>query len=444
MYVYIFSLTKEREEEFFNCHVVMLLVLPPWVPLEKRDIEITISEWLEQGRLRYKRFLSGEKWSIPRNVPEEIKNDWIKSEFAGHVMLRLVASQNERLKSWLIEMEGDLFQNRLLEAPLGEILTIMKYFWGEDDVKLLEEFSTEDINQILTLNPQFQRVIRKRKIAFSPLEIIVAVKFFKIPYLLGKRQVLLYKGWGINFLKTFLITLKRAYEETLREKIAASAKVISNLDVGLRDHVELLKEELLNIIQPKISITSSVEIKEDVSLYPPCMYDLYMKILNRGHLPHNHRLQLGLFLKQVGMSVDDQMMFWYKNAVDNVNRSFDDFKKKVGYIIRHLYGLEGSKTDYQTPSCSTIKGSYYCPLAHLALEAIIEQVSTRFSVNKDDPLMVELRDLLINNKTSLACAKIFQIQFKRRTHPIQHPLQYVVRSSRIVKKTRVKGPSEEK
>lgn len=43
---------------------------------------------------------------------------------------------------------------------------------------------------------------------------------------------------------------------------------------------------------------------------PPCMKSLFTTVRNKHHLKHFGRLQLGLFLKGVGLSVDDAYAFW--------------------------------------------------------------------------------------------------------------------------------------
>lgn len=80
-----------------------------------------------------------------------------------------------------------------------------------------------------------------------------------------------------------------------------------------------------------------------IDCYPPCIYELLTNLQSKGHLAHMENWQLGTFLKKVGMSIEEQKQFWYKNSIDNVGQSYEEFEKKVGYQIEHIYGLAGGE-----------------------------------------------------------------------------------------------------
>ena len=100
------------------------------------------------------------------------------------------------------------------------------------------------------------------------------------------------------------------------------------------------------------------------------MNQLLLTLTEIGHLPHGERWVLGVFLKQLGMSAEDQKRFWYQRAVDNIGLTFEDFSAKVGYSIDHLYGKVGSGVDYNTPKCETIISTYFCPFAKKSADEI--------------------------------------------------------------------------
>lgn len=80
--------------------------------------------------------------------------------------------------------------------------------------------------------------------------------------------------------------------------------------------------------------------------FPPCMRHLWDTGREQKHLKHFARLQLGLFLKGVGLSVEEALMWWRKTFNVGGKMSDDKFKKEYEYNIKHSYGLVGGKKNY--------------------------------------------------------------------------------------------------
>ena len=80
--------------------------------------------------------------------------------------------------------------------------------------------------------------------------------------------------------------------------------------------------------------------------FPPCMRHLWETGKEQKHLKHFARLQLGLFLKGVGLSVEEALIWWRKMFNVGTKMSDDKFKKEYEYNIKHSYGLVGGKKNY--------------------------------------------------------------------------------------------------
>jgi DNA primase large subunit len=61
------------------------------------------------------------------------------------------------------------------------------------------------------------------------------------------------------------------------------------------------------------------------------------------HLKHGGRLQYGLFLKTIGLPVDQALLFWRREFSILTE---DKFQKNYAYNIRFNYGLEGKRVNY--------------------------------------------------------------------------------------------------
>lgn len=73
------------------------------------------------------------------------------------------------------------------------------------------------------------------------------------------------------------------------------------------------------------------------------MRNLHDSLRADKHLKHGGRLQYGLFLKGIGLSVEEAMIFW-RQAFANITD--DKFQKEYAYNIRYNYGLEGKRVNY--------------------------------------------------------------------------------------------------
>ena len=76
---------------------------------------------------------------------------------------------------------------------------------------------------------------------------------------------------------------------------------------------------------------------------PLCMENLHNELRQDKHTRHGGRMQYGLFLKGMGLSLEQALIFW-QTAFGKVTP--DQFNKEYAYNVRHLYGMEGKRTDY--------------------------------------------------------------------------------------------------
>merc|ERR1712187_534419 len=82
------------------------------------------------------------------------------------------------------------------------------------------------------------------------------------------------------------------------------------------------------------------------------MQQIYNTLKSTGRLKYKGRLQLGLFLKGIGIPIEEALSLWRKLFTHNESK--DKFYKEHSYNLRHNYGQEGSRKNYRPYNCIRI------------------------------------------------------------------------------------------
>ncbi|HUU78392.1 MAG TPA: hypothetical protein VMX55_08590 [candidate division Zixibacteria bacterium] len=405
-------------------------MIPDWVVVKQisevsipRDyFKIDLEEWPKIARERINKFIQGARWFPSRSVSRGNYAREIYEELAGHGLLRLAAADNNRIFGWLIEQEGDLFEWRFNNTKtIHEKIDIAKYFFGEDKV-----IDPQDLWSKFNINEKYFKDFKMGNKRTG----VIGIHFTCVPKLISNRSALVRDGWVLNAVNDFSNSVKIAFELRLKERIRESGE---RMDRTARGVVKEVQDELGKLIHSIATSSGKIDL-EDYKLYrrqdifPQCMLDLYNEVMGKGHIGHQERFQLGLYLKRLGMTIDEQLHFWYSSAVDNVGLTFNQFiNGNAGYIIRHMYGLEGGETDYDAPSCETLQNQgYYCTFLHQSVEEIDKHLRKEFKnpTKKIEESIRMLESKVIDKKPSEACAILFNLRYNRFSRPVNHPLNY--------------------
>jgi DNA primase large subunit len=174
--------------------------------------------------------------------------------------------------------------------------------------------------------------------------------------------------------------------------------------------------------------------------FPLCMKHLHDKVKTEHHLKHQGRLQYGLFLKGIGLSLEMAMDFWKNEFTKKMTES--DFVKNYSYGFRHQFGIEGKKTNYTPYGCMKIimgnppmgEGAHHgCPYKHLEANALRKELKDTFpSIQPVD--VEEIMELVGNSHYQVACSKYFDITHSTLKHDpmtVSHPNQYFDASRKL-------------
>ncbi len=421
------------------------MAIPNWFILQSPpNIDIDVNRWKQLAWDRVKLLEQ-----LPQNPSQVVRDHFptyddtlsqIYNDYRlGAYLLRLVAATNRRLEAWLIESEGDLFERLYFDRTSVDLKrTIFKNLFGSKNVMEYEEFKykmDEERNEYLAeLYHQFHSTRRG-----TLRDFLICVHFSQVPWMVSNRRGYLRKGWVISNEVSFRGSLKKAFERKLQGEIEKAQDLL-----GINENIDQIVQEIEQNLAKQTQIRSQFSGMEFVGqdlpshpeVFPPCMVYLFFEFEKTGRLIHAHRLQLGFFLKKIGMSVDDQLLYWFEKSVDNVGKSFSEFQRTSGYQIRHLYGLEGGKKDYDVPKCSTIATSYFCPFVHLAPDILVNFLSKSFLTKKKSrsPTKKQQENFVSRSAKdpTLACTQYFQYIYGRQTYrKIVHPMQWARFATKI-------------
>ncbi len=414
-------------------------MLPSWYPLRKVGGEVSLDILLEIGKKRID-FLLSVKDTHYKEV--DTNHDVV----LGNISLCIVAaiSGDAYFTNWLLETEGDVFEHFFARSDSTEKMAILRDVLGEVIVGLAEiaekiNMSTEKIvGYLSTIKRVRKRAMFQLLSTFQEYNIAMA-RFERAYRIIKKERGILIRGWVIAPLAEFFSAIKSYYQDKLKERIQKIRERISQ-QVDKVPYEEFARE-LLTYWRNKRAIRmpkrdSFIFFGKDVwqkpELFPPCSRILFDRFLTTGYIPHGERVQLALFLKAIGMPLEEQLKFWYR-AVDNVGLSWDEFLKKGGYYIRHIYGLEGSRKNYNAPKCDTIISKYFCPFSRISVSEL-GGVLRNINKNITREYLDEIRDLCISREYKKACAVFLRSLIGEnkgiRIYEIRHPVQFV----RLVRK----------
>ncbi|CAI9761698.1 unnamed protein product [Fraxinus pennsylvanica] len=370
------------------------------------------------------------------NMMHPKASEVVNKDIISHFVLRLVYCREEELSKWFLSMETTLFCCRFQHQS------------AEAKRALLEKFDLPckavSIAEYESLKDKLNQVARSVGVPPSADTKFYKVPFEEVPDLVAKRKVLVQKGNAYFAMNQVISLLMTQYRSHLSKALALTKrKWISMIREQEKDRltpiVEALSTSYLgpDYSQPKEYAELSIKDIDQVAKrsFPLCMRHLFDKLREDHHLKHGGRMQLGLFLKGVGLKLDDALAFWKVEFSRKVGA--DRFDKEYAYSIRHNYGKEGKRTDYTPYSCQKIISStpgvgdhHGCPYRHFSEENLREALA---KMGVGGRAVEEIIDKKRNRHFQLACTLTFEaVHGASCDAGINHPNQYYIDSKRIL------------
>ncbi|MED6157635.1 hypothetical protein PIB30_025070 [Stylosanthes scabra] len=357
--------------------------------------------------------LVNELWKT--NMRHQDSSQVLNKDIISHFVLRLVYCRTEELRKWFLSMESALFRHRFRNQTAEAQRAIMEEF--DLPCKAVSNAEFESLKEKLG---QVARSIGHNLSLSTADAIYYKVPFEEVPELVAGRKVFINQGYAYVAMNQVVSLVATIFRSLLSKALILTNRKWATSIREQEQHrltpiVEALCSSYLgpDYSQPKeygeISLKDIDQLAK--SSFPLCMRHLFEKLREDHHLKHAGRMQLGLFLKGVGLNVDDSLAFWRE---------------------------EFSKKDYTPYSCQKIilstpgVGDHHgCPYRHFGEENLRAALS-KMGVNSR--AMEDVMGKVRNRDYQLACTLTFEALHAAPCDAgINHPNQYFSDSQKLLK-----------
>ena len=164
---------------------------------------------------------------------------------------------------------------------------------------------------------------------------------------------------------------------------------------------------------------------------PLCMRRSYGILMQTHHLKYAGRVQFNLFLKEVGVRLDDALAFWKREFMKG-GKTAEEFDKQYKYNVRHQYGQEGCHANYVGHSCGRVisashdrSGQAGCPYRSCSSKDL--SVMLR-EMKVPSGAIAAAVDKAQNHHNQMVCIAVYKtLHAKELEQPLTHPQQYFLK-----------------
>ncbi|XP_041989248.1 DNA primase large subunit-like [Aricia agestis] len=376
------------------------------------------------------------------NTPAEIEAR--RKDHIAHFILRLAYCRTEELRRWFISRELELFRLRFMNMKNEAADVFFKL-----NKLSYTNISEEEKDAIIT---------HLRESTFIQLnQNIENFKFFKVKFyevldLVKARKVYLQGGFAFIPHRDFVSVLSAQFRTHLKQSLAIACQHLGEIEQDER-LVSLLKglhQSYTGVDYSDTKVAIPIESIDSLSVksFPLCMRQLHEQLRLAHHLKHGGRLQYGLFLKGIGVTLEDSLRFWREEFTKMME--LDKFEKQYAYNIRYNYGKEGSKKNYSPFNCMKIINNnvgpgecHGCPFRHCD----VSNLKNKLKGYGYEPAGVNaVVDMAKKGHYQIACSKYFDLVHNVELGlGINHPNEYFEESQKLLKgETRIEVKKEVK
>ncbi|KAI5721708.1 hypothetical protein M8J77_024552 [Diaphorina citri] len=344
-----------------------------------------------------------------------------RKDHITHFICRLTYSRTEELRRWFIAQELDLFRLRWTHLSSEGRQAFLK----SNDFCYMS-ISDEETSGLLNIS---NGLIDKSKDYYK-------VPFTEVLDLISKRRIFVHKGFGYITSQDIISVIATQYRSFISKQLMLCSNLYSRIIEDER--LKAILQNLNTVYTGKNYTVSSnsheIDIKQLNAIarksFPPCMLNVYNILTTQHHLKHFGRLQLVLFLKGIGVKMEDALHLYRSEFTKKLDG--DKFDKGYAYNIRHSYGKEGKRVNYTPYSCMKIINlnvgpgeTHGCPFKTFEPNQLSKFLSDNIH-NAEPGETREIVELAKNKHYQICCTKYLQAKNPgiKLNSIIEHPNQF--------------------
>lgn len=394
--------------------------------MKKKTREVGIAEEFEESDLEAMVLRRVEKLSKLVDDKFVLIDDGAE-DVVAHLALRMISASDEtgRVETWFINNECSALRNKLTQlcnANRDGFLTLLKRLLFVN-VLYLDEFQY--------LSGISARELSKRT-GVNASKLYVVVDWKAVPKAVHDKAIL-YKGLAVIQAKDSILISQavKNYELLLREKIYALSREVTV--ESIERNKKTINRILENIQANSTSFVGLEHLEEETNFFPSCMRVVDLEISKGMELERSELLQMGFFLREAGMSLNDYLRYWYLRHPKNADKSWEEFLGSHWgrYELPHHYGEVGGGKKYSSMACQKIQGEGICPFKDWSFEKIEAFLKSYLNeiypsdANKEvlEKGLSHIRAMCKKRFFGAACSTEFKLRFKVEKHDyVNHPI----------------------
>ena len=369
----------------------------------------------------------------------------------SHFILRMAYSRTPELRKWFVRQEEVLLRYRFNRADEQVRRGCMDGLQSIDETEfsmfadeLLAVFGWRDVGQDADKQQCF-------KDEAKPWTHIYKVPFEQVADLVRHRKVFLRRGWAYMLSNDAASVVVTAFRQRLsRALLICSDHYAENVqnqeDERLAGLLPTLTERPVGLVYGSAERLALAELPAAMEASaPPCMRRSFAVLRAEHHMKHAGRLQLGLFFKGIGVSMEDALVFWRAEFMQG-GKTAEQFERQYTYNFKHQYGQTGSRINYSPYACGAVinaspdtSGQTGCPFRNCKVEALTGMLR-QMKVGGD--VVAKAVKMKQEQHYQLACSAVFE-GLHGKELAVVAPHQYFAESRKHHKETVVEKGDED-